>query len=150
MTTGLYPQSLIISFPQSIEVKGIKITGSGSNAKYQSIKLLSSFVITIKFFSVKHVIVEKCSKSNPTEFEMVSEKSKTNLEVFEKKNNCKIYYLYNLAIKIEDDRMQSADMKISHSIDAKHIKFIVNEGYSSFIAIQHIKIDTGKGSRSER
>ncbi len=41
MTTGLYPQSLIISFPQSIEVKGIKITGSGSKAKYQSIKLFS-------------------------------------------------------------------------------------------------------------
>jgi len=53
-------------------------------------------------------------------------------------------------MKIEEDRMQSADIKISHGIDARHIKFIVNEGYSSFIAIQHIKIDTGKGTRSER
>jgi hypothetical protein len=31
MTTGLYPQSLVISFPQTVEVKSVKITGHGSN-----------------------------------------------------------------------------------------------------------------------
>jgi len=35
MTTGLFPQSLIISFQQSTEVRGIKITGSGSNFIFQ-------------------------------------------------------------------------------------------------------------------
>ena len=40
MTTGLYPQSLIISFPQSVEVNGIQITGSGSNLTGWFIKYL--------------------------------------------------------------------------------------------------------------
>lgn len=31
MTTGLYPQSLIISFPQTVEIRSVKLSGSGSN-----------------------------------------------------------------------------------------------------------------------
>lgn len=66
------------------------------------------------------------------------------------------YYL-NLIFEIlkdlrnEEDRLQAFDMMQSTSIfDAKHIKFIVNEGYNSFIAIQHIKLDIQKNNRSER
>ena len=71
MTTGLYPQSLIISFPQSIEIKSIKLSGLGSKI---SILYLFGICFLLLCNQVRQVIIEKSSKSNPVDFEVISEK----------------------------------------------------------------------------
>ena len=41
MTTGLYPQTVILSFPQSIEIKSVKLNCYGS----KRVKFLKSFFL---------------------------------------------------------------------------------------------------------
>ena len=53
MTTGLYPQSFVISFPQNVEVKGMQLIS----------------------FGVKYLVVEKSSSTYPVEFDPIIEKS---------------------------------------------------------------------------
>ncbi|RNA35960.1 Heat shock beta [Brachionus plicatilis] len=56
MTTGLFPQSLTISFPQVVEIKDI----------------------SLDCFKIRNLVVEKSIKSNPIDYELVHEKSFKN------------------------------------------------------------------------
>jgi hypothetical protein len=54
MTTGLYPQSAVIKFPQQVEIKGMRLLSLG----------------------VKYLVIEKSSSGHAVEFDLISEKSK--------------------------------------------------------------------------
>lgn len=74
MTTGLLPQSLIISFPQIVQIKEISLTSFKSN------KLLIFLKLFILVFNlVRNLVIEKSIKSNPVDFEIVNEKCKIYL-----------------------------------------------------------------------
>jgi hypothetical protein len=53
MTTGLYPQSFVVTFPQTVEIKGMQLIS----------------------FGIKYLVVEKSSSSHPIDFDPISEKS---------------------------------------------------------------------------
>jgi heat shock protein beta-11 len=54
MTTGLYPQVVVITFPQQVEIKSIHIKCTG----------------------IKYCVLESSSKNHPTDFEPIAEQCK--------------------------------------------------------------------------
>lgn len=58
MTTGLYPQSFVITFPQTVEIKGMQLIS----------------------FGIKYLVVEKSSSNHPIDFDPISEKTLTSDE----------------------------------------------------------------------
>ena len=59
MTTGLYPQSFVITFPQTVEVKGMLFIS----------------------FGIKYLVVEKSSSNHPIDFDPIVEKSNETFEL---------------------------------------------------------------------
>jgi hypothetical protein len=72
MTTGLYPQSAVITFPQQVEIKGMQLLSLG----------------------VKYIVIEKSSSGHPVEFDLISEKSK--FIFYNKKKNNTLFILFIL------------------------------------------------------
>jgi hypothetical protein len=78
MTTGLMPQSLVISFPNLVEIKDLTVTGFKSTDFINDLQLSSSNYSLILSIQVRNILVEKSVRSHPHEFEAFAEKCKQN------------------------------------------------------------------------
>ncbi|KAL4235959.1 Heat shock protein beta-11 [Mactra antiquata] len=93
-STGLYPQEFIMSFGHMMDVQRVSISS----------------------YNIRHLQIEKCTSSDGSTFEPLTEKD----------------------LPQTDGQLQNEDIDIQTK--ATHLRFIVTAGYDHFIAVHKLNI----------